>query len=569
LVKTLLLGACLLLWGGRLHAQQREVIATAVPVTPAPPAAPAPLPTLPPTAPVPPPAPKTSPIQQVAYTADSPAPAPLRSPNELLSGVTTRGTPVVPPPATEPASAAAASLAVEVVGSQQLTLGQPMACEIVVQNNGARPVADVRVEAALPAGARLVKSEPPATVHEQKLTWELHDLEAGAQRRLKLEVQPGGAGELDLRPHVSFQPGSGLRTKVVRPPFAVELTASSEKVARGEKIRFTIRVANNSEATLKSIQLYDTLPAGLHHPSGPKIAASLGDLLPNDSRTITLETSAVETGTFQNKILAQADQGVETSASVEVVITEPSLALRVDGPRQGATQQELEFHLEVSNPGPQAAKNVRLIQALPPTFETVSASNGANLDAGQHALVWSLPDLGAGQRQTLTFRVKGSDAGDWPLYTALLTDNLPEARVASVVHLDAVSVLKLEVRGDTSLTAGTETTYTLHVFNQGSAACPGLQLMVLLPPELTPVDAQGPSSGKIEGQLVRFAALQLPARADTVYRVRVRGQKAGQGHVRVELTAPKERPVQKEMSIQVHEATTAVNAKFAPVQTLR
>ena len=71
-------------------------------------------------------------------------------------------------------------------------------------------------------------------------------------------------------------------------------------------------------------------------------------------------------------------------------------------------------------------------------------------------------------------------------------------------------------------------------------------------------------------QQVRFAALpQLPAHADARYTVRVRGQKAGQATVRAALTATNERPVQKELSIQINEPTNSEIAKSAASETLR
>jgi uncharacterized repeat protein (TIGR01451 family) len=552
-----------LLVGTRAYGQ-REVIATSVPVQPAP------LPQMPPSTPLPP-RPTSTPgaIQQVGFT-DNPAQNTRLPPTALLNAVHhEQPTPPAPssPQAAEPSAAA---VSVDVVGPERLTLGQPFTQEIVLRNSGGRILAEVHIEQPLPSGGRLLQSDPPARADTKMLSWDLQNLDVGAQRRLKVQIQPGAAGDWDMRPSVTFKAGPA-RTRVAKPPFTVEMSADHPSVSRGEHITFTIRLSNNSAEPLKAIQLYDTLPAGLQHPRGDKIVARIGDLAPGDTRTITLETSAIQTGTFANKVLATAEQGIEASAHVEVVITELTLALHVDGPRQSITQQELDFHLDVSNPGPIAAKNVRVVQALPPSFVTVAASSGANIDTAQQALVWSLPDLASGQRQTLTFRVKGSQSGDWPLVTAVLTDTLPEARVTSKIHLDAAAALKLELRArEGALAVAGETTYVMHVFNHGDAACTGLQLTATLPPEVTPLDAQGPSAGKIEGQQVRFATLEkLPARADARYTVRVRGQKAGQATVRAELAAAGQRPVQKEMSIQITGLANPEIAKSATDEKLR
>jgi len=190
-------------------------------------------------------------------------------------------------------------------------------------------------------------------------------------------------------------------------------------------------------------------------------------------------------------------------------------------------------------------------KSLPPSFQAVAASTGATFDQTQHALRWILPELAPGQRQRVTFRVKASTAGDWPLYTSVLADKIPEIRAANVLHIDGAAALMLEVHArEDRLNVGDETVYDLHVFNQGDAPCAGVRLTAWLPDEMTPLDAK---DGQIEQQRVQFAPLsQLPARGDVVYRIRARGQRPGQGHIRVELTAERESPLQRELSIQVN-----------------
>ncbi|HWG43308.1 MAG TPA: hypothetical protein VN688_11025 [Gemmataceae bacterium] len=575
----LLLGASLLLVPGQAQGQsptRGEVIATAVPVTADTPAVPAPFPPHAQATPLAHPAPAMNgTIQQTAFVAEpaSPAappassivptnglvlepsksapaptplaPAPVAPANGLPSGAGT------PAPSGSP-NTTAALVSVDVTGPAHVSIGQPVAHEIVIRNAGYRAIAEVHVEEALPPGVRVLRTDPPALTHGDRVTWDMGALEAGTERRLKIEVQPASAGELHLRPHVTFLPSSGLRTQVIRPQFGVELKADHDKTPCGGHIAFTIRVSNDGNAVIHNIKLYDQLPAGLSHPAGQRVGITrFGDLQPGETRTITLDTSAVKAGQFRNEVVAQADGGIEARASVEVTVAEPSLALRVDGPKKGSTQRDLDFQLEVSNPGPLPAKKIRLVQTLPPSFQTIGASTGATFDEAQHALTWTLPELAPGQRQRVTFRVKASTAGDWPLYTAVQADKIPESHVANVLHVEGVPALTLEVHArEDRLNVGDETVYDLHVFNQGDAPCAGVRLTAWLPEEMTPLDAK---DAQIQQQQVQFAPLsQLPARGDVVYRIRARGQRPGKGRVRVELTAERENPLQRDLSIQVN-----------------
>lgn len=578
----LMLGTCLLLASGKLYGQ-REVIATASTVTSQTPATPTK--TIQPVSYVPDPSPSHAERGKAAVVSQPPAPAAMVPPSALLSGlatspsaatsrITTSGTPV--PPALPPTSGMLVSpavLSVEIVGPDRLLVGQPFTHEIVLRNLAGQTIADLHVEEPLPADVHVLKADPPALKQDNRLAWDLHQLEAGGERRLKVELEPGQPGALDVRPLVSFRVENGLRTQVVRPPFSIEISADRAKAMRGERIRFRIQLANHGDALIRHIKIYDRLPSGLHHPNGPVIAAEFGDLLPGQTRSIDLETTAVESGPIRNEILAQADRGVEAKGGVDVVVTEPNLSLQMNGPSQAAAQRELDFYLEVANPASLTAKNVRLVQALPPTFQVVSA-NGASFDSNQHALVWSLTDLGAGQRQRVTFRLKAGDGGDWPMTAAVLSQNFPEAVFKHPLHVDAAAMLKLEVQArEERLAVGAETLVSIHVFNKGNAPCAGVRLTALLPEAVAPFKVEGPSSEQIENQRVTFTPLdKLDAHGDVVYYIHLRGRQAGKGPLRVELTAEKHIPVDKEISINVNassETATAESTKSLPGETLR
>jgi uncharacterized repeat protein (TIGR01451 family) len=579
----LMLGTCLLLASGRLYGQ-REVIATASTVTSETPAAPPK--TIPPVSDIHDSSPSHAERGKETVVSQPPAPAAMVPPSVLLSGLstnpraaapkmTTDGTPVPPVlPQTGGMLVSPAVLSVEVVGPDRLLLGQPFTHEIVLRNMGGQAIVDLHVEEPLLADVHILKADPPALKHDNRLVWDLHQFEMGGERRLKVELEPGHPGELEVQPLVSFRVDNGLRTQVVRPPFSIEVSADRTRAMRGERIRFRIQLANHGDAPIRHIKIYDRLPSGLHHPRGPILGYEpFGDLLPGQTRSIDLETTAVESGPIHNEILAQADRGVEAKGSVDVVVTEPNLALRINGPTQTASQRELDFHLEVANPASLTAKNIRLVQALPPSFEVVSA-NGASLDSNQHALVWSLTDLGAGQRQRLTFRIKAGDGGDWPLTAAVLSQNFPEAVVKHTLHVDAAAMLKLEVQArEERLAVGAETIVTLHVFNKGNAPCAGVRLTAVLPEAVAPFKAEGPSSEQIENQHVRFAPLdKLDAHGDVVYCIHVRGRQVGKGSLRVELTAERHTPVDKEISVSVNSAGETAAAKFTkslPDETLR
>src|SRR5207244_6401362 len=93
-------------------------------------------------------------------------------------------------------TATAPGVQVEKRAPAVVNLSQPLGYEIIVRNPSSAPVCNVRVEDELPAGARYLGGDPPPEVGPDRLAWTLNTLEPGAERRLRVELQPGAEGEL-------------------------------------------------------------------------------------------------------------------------------------------------------------------------------------------------------------------------------------------------------------------------------------------------------------------------------------------------------------------------------------
>jgi uncharacterized repeat protein (TIGR01451 family) len=226
-------------------------------------------------------------------------------------------------PDSEPAPAPAvlpAQVAVEVVGPATVVLGQPLHYEIVVRNTGGAPAGRVQVEDALPPGARLLLADPPTEERAGTLSWELGTLEAGGERRLKVDLQHVGMGEVQQAPRVAYTAAASLRTQVVRLPFLIALLGP-ETAERGATVTFQIQLSNDGNVPVRHIVLRDQLPPGLLYPRGYVIEADVGDLAPGQSRTVRLDATAAQLGRFINEVVATADGGllVSSRCALEVV----------------------------------------------------------------------------------------------------------------------------------------------------------------------------------------------------------------------------------------------------------
>jgi uncharacterized repeat protein (TIGR01451 family) len=416
--------------------------------------------------------------------------------------------------------------------------GAPLSCVVVARNVGSVTLARVEVVVPLPSGVRLLGTEPPVEPGGDRAVWSVGPLAAGAERRLRLELQAAEPGEVSLSPTATFTPAEGARTRVVLPPLGLKVKGPTT-ASTGAAVVFQIEVRNQGTTPLTQVVVRDDLPDGLTFPKGSRVETDPFPLAAGETRTIQLDAQAARPGQFVNEVSARAEGGLTAQSQAAVEVREALLGLRLLGPAQAEVGKELTYQLEATAPEGVAATALRLTLAVPEGFEFLAASTGGSYAPSIRAATWAVGDLAAGQRQTVTLRLRAIKAGEWRTDAAASCANLKPARTVQAVRLDAVPALTVRVTGPTEpVAAGAEATWAVHVLNQGSAAAVQVRLTAGLPEGLQPLAGDGPVAGRVAQQQVLFEPLpQLAPRQEAVYRLRGRGSGPG-GRIRVEVASP-------------------------------
>jgi uncharacterized repeat protein (TIGR01451 family) len=379
-------------------------------------------------------------------------------------------------------------------------------------------------------------------------------MDPGVERRIKIELQPIGEGELDSRALVTFSTASSLHTRITRPRLTLVKTGP-QTVQVGQPAIFHLQVTNTGTGPATGVIMRDHLPEGLRHTNGPEVETDIGTLAAGESKSITLETTAVKAGRFVNQAVVSGDEGLQAIAQEPVVVTEPLLALQKSGPKRLYLGRTADFRIEVSNPGSAPALNVQLLDTLPPEFEFVEASDGGKFDPATRGVTWNLGALQAGQKQMISLKGLAKAAGDPVNQAVARADGGLEAKAAATVHLEGVPALLFEVVDlEDPIEVGAETTYEIRVVNQGTSPTTNLQIIATVPNGMSARDATGPAPHRIHGKQVIFEKLpSLAPKADATYRVKVVGDEPGDMRFKVQMTSDQLRsPVYEEESTRVY-----------------
>ncbi len=438
--------------------------------------------------------------------------------------------PEVPPPV----------VALQVLVPAQGGLGQELPYRIIAQNRSAMPAHHVVVHTTVPANARYVRAEPEPASVDPVLQWRLGTLQPGERRQLGLVLTPTGPGDLTACIRVTFEHGLCLTTKICQPPQAalrVQKRGPTEAIV-GEKVTYQLTVTNTGDGPAANVYLTDTLPEGISYlPTGqPKLVYPIGALGPGESRTVAYEAVVKGSGRLSNRVVATGDGGLRDEQEWAVTVSEPRLSLAKTGPAQRYLNASIPYRLTITNPGTGTARNLVLVDRLPPRTRLVNASdNGRQVGAN---VQWSLGDLPAGASRSVDLRIQAEAVGEIVNQAEATADRGLRATALAKTEVLGVAALLLEVvDADDPVEVGSDSRYNIIVRNQGTLPATNVRIVATVPAELAVVRVQGPADHKKEGQKVSFDALTIPANSDAVYRIFVRAVKAGDVRFRAEMTA--------------------------------
>ena len=416
--------------------------------------------------------------------------------------------------------------------------GQPVPCEIILQA-GEQALAGVRVEAALPSGCRVLSSEPASEAVPGVLRWEVGPMPAHSTRTLRAQLLPTQGTELLLQPQARYSLAQGARTQIVLPPIGLRIEAPPA-VPLGEVVRLRLQVQNNTPHPLRRLRLSCALPEGLLHAQGQHLTAELSnDLPPGHSRTEELALRAQTCGSQTLQVQIQADGGLQTQQHLTIDVQAPQLTLQVQSPRSVRSGEEFTVRLLVANPGRQKTPPMRVFLALPDGVQFVAAGEKGQMHPAGACLYWTLEPLAPESYQAVSASLRGQRNGEWALTGIVQGPGLSEVRSTQAVRIEEAPKLTLELsRLEENLALDGETFYTLRIYNPGPLLAQNVQAVLDLPPELLPVQAEGPVRWRITGQRVIFEPIQrLASRRDVILQVRVRAVRSGVGVVRAAMTA--------------------------------
>lgn len=441
------------------------------------------------------------------------------------------------------------------VGPAETQVGKTATFQTKVRNIGQSAAHGVEIRDEVPKGTRLVGTTPRASQGTRgELVWQLGTIKPGDEVVAQMQVMPLEEGEIGSVATVHFSAEASIRTVSTKPELAIR-TTGPERVAIGEEVGLTILVSNPGSGTAENVVLEAKIPPSLRHPAGADLEYEVGALKPKESRQLELKLAAVEAGPINMPLIARAEANLRADGRFDVEVISPRLEVAMEGPKRRFLEREAVYTLSVSNPGTAPARQVQLVCQLPPGLQFVNANNSGQYEATTRTVHWLLEELPVRETGKVELVTMPTEPGEQKLVLRGLAEKGVSAEKEQPVLIEGVAAIRFNLTSLANpIVRGSETSYEIHVVNQGSKAASNVRVVLLLPPEMRAIAAEGPTRYQIESNRVVFEGLsQLAPKADTTYRVRVQGLQSGDLRIRAQLLTDEiQTPVTKEESTRVY-----------------
>lgn len=488
-------------------------------------------------------------------SADRPAPSAIQSPGVSATPDASASFGTGRPGARQLEGPQSPSLTVQKVGPAETQVGKTATFQTKVRNIGQSAAHGVEIRDEVPKGTRLVGTTPRASQGTRgELVWQLGTIKPGDEVVAQMQVMPLEEGEIGSVATVHFSAEASIRTVSTKPELAIR-TTGPERVAIGEEVGLTILVSNPGSGTAENVVLEAKIPPSLRHPAGADLEYEVGALKPKESRQLELKLAAVEAGPINMPLIARAEANLRADGRFDVEVISPRLEVAMEGPKRRFLEREAVYTLSVSNPGTAPARQVQLVCQLPPGLQFVNANNSGQYEATTRTVHWLLEELPVRETGKVELVTMPTEPGEQKLVLRGLAEKGVSAEKEQPVLIEGVAAIRFNLTSLANpIVRGSETSYEIHVVNQGSKAASNVRVVLLLPPEMRAIAAEGPTRYQIESNRVVFEGLsQLAPKADTTYRVRVQGLQSGDLRIRAQLLTDEiQTPVTKEESTRVY-----------------
>jgi uncharacterized repeat protein (TIGR01451 family) len=428
-------------------------------------------------------------------------------------------------------------LSVETIGPRTIMIGKEATYKVVLKNTGDVAAQEVVVGVKIPEWTDVAGTQVSAgaarSADAEGLQWRVPRLDARSKETLTLRLVPRKGKPFDLAVQWTFTPVTEQTVVEVQEPKLAMSIAGPDEITFGQSKIYRLTVSNPGTGPAENVSI-QLAPIG--NPHGAPTHQALGNLKAGDSKVVELELTARQAGNITIHAAAAAEPGLKAESTQEVLVRRPAVAVAVDGAKVKYAGTTAMYTIQISNPGNATAENVHVLATLPPEAKFVSASGNGQWKSEQAKVVWTLPNLKAGDTGVMELKCTLMAPGPNRIQIASSATGDVSDTANITTHVEALADLKLNVSEPAGpIAVGDDVVYELKIRNRGSKSAEGVGVVAYFSEGIEPTSAQGGPHDIANGVVAFHPLASLPVGGEVVFKIHAKAQRTGKQVFRAEV----------------------------------
>lgn len=453
----------------------------------------------------------------------------------------------------------APQLAVSIKAPQTQAFTQEFTVLYAVSNTSKVETASVMVNAPIPAGLEVVKTDPPAAFDRNTMIWSLEPIQGNRQQNLQVTFKPTKLGATDLSAQARSSDGLNanhtVTTRITEAKLQLTLETPPTGVI-GEAVPAKIVISNPGDGVVEKVLVRVKFDDGWQVRGEKNVVdTNIEKLEAGQSKTIDVPATALKGGKLAIQAGASsANAGNATPRSAVVEVQDTGLAVQVLPPRLAYVGQEVTWSVIVRNTGQTQLGGLVVKAEIPPGVTFKKASDDGRLNG--NSVEWNLGTAPAQAERALSVSGVCEKPASKAVLIARATGDPMQERNGIVRTVSLVKPLGQDVKAEGGVEVlglptlqlsikdsadpaelNRQMTYTIRVRNGGTLIANGVDVVADIPRQMKVIRAVGPSGkATIDGNRVTFPSLDgIGVAKEEVFTIDVEPIATGDSRIRVEV----------------------------------
>ena len=434
-------------------------------------------------------------------------------------------------------SVSAPSIQTQIIAPRFINVNEQTQLNLKVENVGSVDVSNVRLTAILPAHAKFVSSTPePSSVNGNEYEFTLNNLGARRKQFIRLDVVPTTKTPLDIATNVQIASTQRVAVRVRQPVLEMQVNGPTQ-VQTGQSFKNIIRVKNVGDGYAQKVLLRTNRPDHVTEATAPQ-RVFLDRLGPGQEVRFEVVNYANTVGDADLTFEVSA-KGAESQTKATIVsIVQPELQVLVAGPDQNFIHQNGIYTIQLQNTSQVNINDVRVEVSIPRGLKVNTINRQTSNKTQQGTLIWKFDQFPANRSETIQFRAAAITEGEQVCRVIVHTKEMPAKEFKLGTQVTSRSDVSISIRdAGQPVGIGSKVDFSIELNNRGGRDAQQSEVVVDLPPGLSPIDQAGYLVNQGQNQIL-FQNVTIKANHTTTLRFTCAANQQGDHIVRSTIHTP-------------------------------